>query len=822
MSLRKLLRQEIGTRQATPVVRLDKRRIVIGGSAQLISAGEIHYFRLAPQVWRDRLTKLRDAGLNTVTTYVPWLWHELAKGSFDFDGSSHPRRNLIGFIELCKEMGLQVIVKPGPFCMAELKNEGIPTRVRKEHPEIRPSTWDGKPVPTMTLDYLAPAFLSEAKIWYGAVMPVLARYTMANGGPIIAMQLDNEIGMLSWVSNSPDLTDGVLERFRAWALSRYGASIARARIGAAPRDALAWAKAVRSPSDDSLTLHRDLGLFMRDRFARYVATLNQYALQNGVGGIPFIVNVHGTGGGRARTFPIGLSQLRDTWASNTNITAGSDLYLGDLTVKNVADLYVVNAMLIASLGERPPVAMEFEAGTGNYGYDLGELYPPESVKLKTILSTAQGFRLLNFYMLAGGENPPFGTADDGIDRLASTGQLHGYAAPIAPDGQVNATYQAIAQAMASINGVRSLLSTSTEEHDGFALGMVLDHYLSEYHHPASAKRKAQIADLEQYRGLGPRDILTRALLLGGFSYPCVDLQSGVPDWPVVALATGRTLGRQVQSNLAQYVLSGGKLLLVGLLPDSDDDGETCTVLGDALGLTSAGRVADEVRQSGPYWPTVRAQSFVAPRPDQRVTEAQLLSVADGIKCDVLLTEIASRLPCAVQVEAGLGKAIVLGCDYPADLDFYRSLMGALGVVPRLRLVGADGPGVVVTSTVSEKGARLIHLINVAPQAVSFQLQYRGKFLFGGRRITMAARGTLVLPYGVRHSGVTIKQSTAEILAMDEKKLIVNPTQSTDVIVLSTAANVRCDIGVLSRRGRTVEIFLTRHEHRDRPVLISFG
>ncbi|WP_336139940.1 hypothetical protein, partial [Klebsiella pneumoniae] len=71
--------------------------------------------------------------------------------------------------------------------------------------------------------------------------------------------------------------------------------------------------------------------------------------------------------------------------------------------------------------------------------------------------------------------------------------------------------------------------------------------------------------LERYRGLGPRDILTRALLLGGFSYQSVDLQSGVPEWPVVALATGRTLSRQVQSNLAEYVLSGGKLLLVGLL-----------------------------------------------------------------------------------------------------------------------------------------------------------------------------------------------------------------------------------------------------------------
>lgn len=801
-------------------VTLSRNRILINGRAQLVSAGEVHYFRVAPRDWKDRLTKLRDAGLNTVATYVPWVWHELGKGEFDFEGVSDPKRDLICFIRLCHEMGLQCIVKPGPFCMAELKNEGIPSRIKKEHPEVRPVTWDGKPISTMTVDYLAPAFLAEVKVWYDNVMPVLSRYTASNGGPIIAVQLDNEIGMLSWVSNSPDLTDCMCEEFRAWATNRYGGSIAGARIGACSSDPIAWAAELRSPGEKSLALHHDLGLFMRDRFACYVSTLSQYARQNGVTG-PFIINVHGTGGGRARNFPIGISQLHKTWATADQITSGSDLYLGDLTVANVADLYVVNAMLKATLGERPATAMEFEAGTGNYGFDMGELYAPEAVKLKTILSTAQGFRLLNFYMLAGGENPSFGTADDGIDRLASTGQLHGYAAPIAPDGQVNATYHAIAQAMASVNGVRDILSTSEEENDGFALGLVLDHYLSEYHHPASRLRSEQVADLERYRGMGPRDILTRALLLGGFSFPCVNLQSEVPQYPVVVLATGRTLGRQVQQNLADYVIKGGKLLLVGLLPECDHDGEACTILGDALGLRSAGRVVDAVRESGPYWPTVKAHSWVSPRPDQRVTEAQLLSCSDGRRCNVLLTEIASQLPCAVEVDAGQGKAIVLGCDYPADLDFYRAIMSALGVEPRWRLVGADGPGVVVTSTLSEEGDRLVHMINVAPQAVSFQLQRNGKTLFGGHRITIPARGTLLLPYGVRRKRVTIKQSTAEILGMDENKLIVSPTQANDLIVLVTNANVRCDIGVVTRRGRTVEVLISRHEHRDRPVVIAF-
>ena len=63
-----------------------------------------------------------------------------------------------GFIDLCRENDLYFIARPGPFIMAEIKNEGIPHWVYERHPEIVPVGWDGRPATTPTVDYLAPNF----------------------------------------------------------------------------------------------------------------------------------------------------------------------------------------------------------------------------------------------------------------------------------------------------------------------------------------------------------------------------------------------------------------------------------------------------------------------------------------------------------------------------------------------------------------------------------------------------------------------------------------------------------------------------------------
>ena len=63
-----------------------KEDFLLDGKPFQIISGSIHYFRVVPEYWRDRLEKLRAMGCNTVETYVPWNLHEPAPGQFCFTG----------------------------------------------------------------------------------------------------------------------------------------------------------------------------------------------------------------------------------------------------------------------------------------------------------------------------------------------------------------------------------------------------------------------------------------------------------------------------------------------------------------------------------------------------------------------------------------------------------------------------------------------------------------------------------------------------------------------------------------------------------------
>jgi beta-galactosidase len=179
------------------MIEITQKQIRIDGRPAIILCGEIHYYRLRREEWQDRIDKLKAAGCNAVASYVPWLCHEETEGAVDLEGRTRPELDLAGFIDLCRDNGLYFFLRPGPFIMAEMKNEGLPYWIYRKHPDIVPLGWDGRPAATATVDYLAPGFLAEARRWYEAVMAVAAPRLQPNGGNIIAIQLDNEIGMLS-------------------------------------------------------------------------------------------------------------------------------------------------------------------------------------------------------------------------------------------------------------------------------------------------------------------------------------------------------------------------------------------------------------------------------------------------------------------------------------------------------------------------------------------------------------------------------------------------------------------------------------------------
>ncbi|XP_069769291.1 beta-galactosidase-like [Narcine bancroftii] len=85
-------------------------------------SGSIHYFRVPPIYWKDRLQKMYMAGLNAIQVYVAWNYHELTPGVFDFTKS----RDIESFLRLAHETGLLVILRPGPYICAEWDLGGLP------------------------------------------------------------------------------------------------------------------------------------------------------------------------------------------------------------------------------------------------------------------------------------------------------------------------------------------------------------------------------------------------------------------------------------------------------------------------------------------------------------------------------------------------------------------------------------------------------------------------------------------------------------------------------------------------------------------------
>ena len=114
------------------------------------------------------LEKLKNAGINTISSYIPWSWHEFSENIFDFDGHTHPRRDLISFLELLKKYDFYFIARPGPYIYAEFKGYGVPDWVRKKYPEVLMLSEKKQPLTEVALTH--PTFTACRKV----VSPVIS------------------------------------------------------------------------------------------------------------------------------------------------------------------------------------------------------------------------------------------------------------------------------------------------------------------------------------------------------------------------------------------------------------------------------------------------------------------------------------------------------------------------------------------------------------------------------------------------------------------------------------------------------------------------
>ena len=96
--------------------RIGRGCVRLGDTEVPLYCGEFHYWRNRPGDWPAILAAMADMGLTAVTSFVQPNVHEYEAGRFDFTGETSPLRDLPRFLELAKDAGLYVHLRPGPAC----------------------------------------------------------------------------------------------------------------------------------------------------------------------------------------------------------------------------------------------------------------------------------------------------------------------------------------------------------------------------------------------------------------------------------------------------------------------------------------------------------------------------------------------------------------------------------------------------------------------------------------------------------------------------------------------------------------------------------
>lgn len=157
-------------------VTWDENNFYINGKPTKIVSGAMHYFRIMPEYWYDRLLKLRECGCNCVETYICWNLHEKKEGEFDFSGML----DFVKFLEIAKELGLYAIVRPGPFICSEWEFGGHPWWLLK--------------YPDLKLRCSNKTYMEKCTPYLQNVARLLKPMLITNGGNVIFVQIENEYG----------------------------------------------------------------------------------------------------------------------------------------------------------------------------------------------------------------------------------------------------------------------------------------------------------------------------------------------------------------------------------------------------------------------------------------------------------------------------------------------------------------------------------------------------------------------------------------------------------------------------------------------------
>lgn len=503
-----------------PQVEIRKKRVWVGKKEIPLVTGEVHYWRLNPRCWREILDRIREAGIEVISTYIPWDYHEYKRGEFDFTGKTDETRNLKGFLELTRARDFWAVLRPGPYIYSEWPNEGVPSYAYKYH-------------------RLHPKFLEYAAQYLKRVTQVIRPFLASRPrGHVILIQADNEIdpwpdvfGHQYGLDGKPGLFQDFLKEFYRGDLDRLNQSWGtryRSFDEASPYVAtmLKNEQGLALKGDKELKRNLDYFRFKYDyalQYARWsVKTYRSLGMD-----VPIYLNLH----------PFFYAH---DWLQMQSVAdlVGIDLYpTSELAEDEFEQRKMMDKVRYLRTISPIPFIAEFSAGVWHARHYESGVLTPNHYRLITLSALLGGASGWNWYMLVNRDN--------------------WYMSPINEWGRVRPELYEVFQELVRV--FKQMDPPSLEKLTDVAVTFNPLQYAA--------------------RTLTHESPILVALYNADIDYELYDPRTGIPRAKVLFYSGNQWLERKSQENLRRYVEKGGTLVAFRNFPRKDDEFKPSGLVG---------------------------------------------------------------------------------------------------------------------------------------------------------------------------------------------------------------------------------------------------
>jgi beta-galactosidase len=787
-----------------------------------LNSGEIHYFRIKRNLWDKHLEAAKEAGLTTVSTYVPWAWHESKESVFDFDGASCPERDLKGWLHRCKAHGLTCIIKPGPFILAEFRGAGLPDWFMDRYSdEVKMRNRKGEIVQSDGVSLFNQKYLEKVALWYDKIMPFISEREISVGGPVIMIQICNEIGVFSWLAKQGDYGNAVKDRFISFLSHKFASIVEVNSLWGTDYQDFAY---IELPPDGKLPYaskgdrSRDFEwhCFWRTYYGDYLRMLAGMARDRGIS-VPLYHNLPGWIYGHGYEFPVNITMYEDLFGDKSEIIFGIDHIPEFLSYRNMHDDRIINDITYAMQGNKPLFAAEFQSGSREYHVVTN----PREMELFCKASIANGLVGWNYYMFSQGRNP---------SRKGYSGETFYWFNPLTAEGERTSAFPLVKRMSKILKTSESLIVNAKRKAEVCVL-FYPPYYETELERSVERECELQFT-ASAIRRPAYFDGLLKVLQVLNIDYDMIDLSKASADKlnnykQVWAFSTDEMNARD-QQTIVDYTKAGGNCVLFPYLPDREMSQRSCTIIRDALSILPSGRETID----SPLIDIYDLKDIKCANPQITYSEESL----SGAK---VIARTINGTACGFTKILGSGSLIHLGTWIGFDTEGHKSVYEAIlkRSIAKLRQASTDNNNIAVRERFTGDNSAVLFAGNYYNEEQIGKITYTHPQ--SGEAVTIPYfQDEMLWPalYGVLtpvclevSDGLKILHSTSDILGVEEinGQLAIALYGDRDLSgeIVFEGANVK-KIKSATIRGRTVKMFsdekriafIYSHKHKKEMVL----